>query len=84
MLTTKIASNKKNKKTKLIAKLVNTKGKPVKGKKITFKIKNKTYKAKTNKKGIASVSIKLKLKKGNYKLRVISGKSKIVNKFKVT
>ena len=84
VLTTKIASNKKNKKTKLIAKLVNTKGKPVKGKKITFKIKNKTYKAKTNKKGIASVSIKLKLKKGNYKLRVISGKSKIVNKFKVT
>ena len=31
---------------------------PLKGKKITFKFKGKTYKAKTNKKGVAKVTIK--------------------------
>ena len=80
MLTTKITSNKKTKKTKFTAKLLNSKGKPLKGKKITFKIKGKKYKVKTNKKGIASISIKLKLKKGTYKIYTIYGKSKVVNK----
>ena len=47
----------KIKKLVLTAKL--TKGKTlIKGKKITFKFNGKTYKAKTNKKGIAKVTIK--------------------------
>ncbi len=32
--------------------------KPIKGKKLTFKFKGKTYKAKTNKKGIAKITVK--------------------------
>lgn len=42
---------------------------PVKGKLIKFTVKGKTYSAKTNKKGIASVNIKL-AKKGTYKVAV--------------
>lgn len=83
VLTTKITSNKKTKKTKFTAKLVNTKGKALKGKKITFKIKNKKYIAKTNKKGIASVNIRLTLKKGTYKVITSYGKSKVINKIKI-
>lgn len=83
VLTTKISFSKKTKKTKFTAKLINAKGKPVKGKKITFKIKGKKYKIKTNKKGIAILNIKLKLKKGTHKVYTIYGKSKVVNKIKV-
>ena len=83
VLTVKITSNKKTKKTKFTAKLLNSKGKVLKGKKITFKINGKKYTAKTNKKGIASINIKLKLKKGTYKIYTIYGKSKILNKIKV-
>uniref|UniRef100_UPI003864D2B4 Ig-like domain-containing protein n=1 Tax=Methanobrevibacter sp. TaxID=66852 RepID=UPI003864D2B4 len=83
VLTTKITSSKKSKKTKFSAKLLDTNGNPLKGKKITFKIKGKKYKAKTNKKGIASIKIKLKLKKGTYKIYTIYGKSKVINKIKV-
>ena len=53
----KVTVKKSAKKLVLTAKL--TKGKTlIKGKKITFKFKGKTYKAKTNKKGIAKVTIK--------------------------
>ena len=83
VLTTKATFNKKTKKTKFTAKLVNTKGKVLKGKKITFKIKGKKYKVKTNKKGIAILNIKLKLKKGTHKVYTIYCKSKVVNKIKV-
>ena len=57
-LTLKSVKIKKSaKKLVLTAKL--TKGKTlIKGKKITFKFNGKTYKAKTNKKGIAKVTIK--------------------------
>jgi hypothetical protein len=59
---------KSAKKLVLKATLKSSKGKPLKGKKITFKFKGKTYKAKTNKKGVAKVTIKKKvikkLKKG--------------------
>ncbi len=41
-------------------------GKVVKGKKITLKVNKKTYSAKTNSKGIATIKIKL-TKKGTYK-----------------
>ena len=53
----KVTVKKSAKKLVLTAKL--TKGKTlIKGKKITFKFKGKTYKAKTNKKGVAKVTIK--------------------------
>ena len=67
---TLIAKNiikKKAKKIKFSAKLVNKKGKILKNKKVTFKVNGKKYTPKTNKKGIATVSIK-NLKVGKYKI----------------
>jgi predicted outer membrane repeat protein len=73
--TTKVKKSKKSFKLKASLKFSN--GKPLVGKVITFKIKGKTLKAKTNKKGIATVKVKkktfkkLKLKKGKkYKVVV--------------
>ena len=62
---------------------MNTKGKPLKGKKITFKFKGKTYKAKTNKKGIATLKLKLKLKVGKYKIKVKYGKSSLTKTIRI-
>jgi hypothetical protein len=66
-LVKKTIKVKKGKKLVLKAKLKWTlkqnKGKSLKGKKIVFKFKGKTYKAKTNKKGIAKVTIKGKVTK---------------------
>lgn len=50
---------------KIKATFKTAKGKAVKGKKITFKVKSKTYTAKTNAKGVATVKVKL-TKKGTY------------------
>lgn len=47
-LAAKDKSVKKSKSIKFKARLVNANGKALKGKKITFKIKGKTYKVKTN------------------------------------
>ncbi|WP_458454945.1 hypothetical protein [Methanobrevibacter sp.] len=64
----KTTNVKKGKKFVLKAKLVWSNGKGIKGKVIKFKFKGKIYKAKTDKKGIAKVTIKKqvakKLKKG--------------------
>ncbi|AMK14584.1 Ig-like domain-containing protein [Methanobrevibacter olleyae] len=64
-------------------------GKAIKAKKITFKVKGKTYTAKTNAKGIATVKVKL-TKKGKYTItakfagdntyKAISKKAKITIK----
>ena len=68
VLVMKNISKKKAKKIKFSAKLVNKNGKILKKKKVTFKIKGKKYTAKTNKNGVAKVTIKKKvikkLKKG--------------------
>lgn len=77
VLTAKDIS-KKSKKVTFTAKLVNTKGKALSGKKITFKFKNKKYVAKTNSKGQAV--IKLTLNPGKYTITSIYGKSIIKNK----
>lgn len=82
VLTAKNISKKKAKKIKFTAKLVNKNGKAVKGKTIKFKFKGKTYKAKTNKKGIATVTLK-NLKVGKYTIKTTYGKSTIKNTIKV-
>lgn len=78
LLSAKNMNKKKSKTTRFSAKLVNSKGKIVVGKKVTFKIKGKKYTAKTNSKGVAIV--KLNLGVGTHKIQSIYGKSKITNK----
>ena len=59
ILTLKTVKVKKSaKKLILTATLKKVNGKYLKGKKVTFKFNGKTYKAKTNKKGVAKVTIK--------------------------
>ena len=82
VLTAKNISKKKAKTIKFSAKLLNSNGKVVKGKKITFKINKKTYKAKTNKKGVATVSLK-NLKVGKHTITVKYDKSTIKKTIKV-
>ncbi|WP_405290934.1 Ig-like domain-containing protein [Methanobrevibacter sp.] len=55
----------KAKTKKLTATFKSAKGKAIKGKKITFKLKGKTYTAKTNAKGVATVKVKI-TKKGTH------------------
>jgi hypothetical protein len=82
LLSTKNIVVKKSKVAKFKAKLVNKKGKALKGKKIKFKIKGKSYRVKTNKKGIAV--LKLKLKVGKYAVKSSYGKLKVKNWIRVT
>ena len=56
----------KKKATKKVTAILNSNGKAIKNKKITFKVNGKTYSAKTNAKGVATVKIKL-TKKGTFK-----------------
>ena len=87
-LVKKTVKVKKGKKLILKAKLKWSNGKPIKGKKIVFKFKGKKYKAKTNSKGIAKVTIKKKvtkkLKKGKkYKFTATYIKNTVKGKVKV-
>ena len=56
---------KRKAKKKVKVTLKNANGKAIKGKQITLKIKNKTFKAKTNAKGTATITVKF-TKKGKY------------------
>ena len=87
-LVKKTVTVKKGKKLVLKATLKWTSGKAIKGKTIKFKFKGKTYKAKTNSKGLAKVTIKKKvtkkLKKGKkysytatYIKNIVKGKVKV-------
>ena len=58
---------------------MNANGKALKGKKVTFKIKGKTYKVKTNGKGIATLKLK-KIKPGKYSIKTSYGNMKISNR----
>ena len=78
LLTAKNIFHKKAKKIKFSSKLVDIKGKALKGKKITFKFKGKIYKVKTNKNGIATLTIK-NLKVGKYTIMSIWNKFRIKN-----
>ena len=82
ILTAKNISKKKAKKIKFSATLKKSDGKYVAGKKITFKIKGKSYKAVTNKKGIASFVLK-KYKVGKYIVYSSFLKIKIKNIIKI-
>ncbi|MFM5882486.1 Ig-like domain repeat protein [Methanobrevibacter gottschalkii] len=82
LLTAKNIFHKKAKKIKFSSKLVDIKGKALKGKKITFKFKGKVYKVKTNKNGIATLTIK-NLKVGKYTIMSIWNKFRIKNTIKI-
>ena len=82
VLKAKSITRKKAKKIKYSATLKTSNGKAIVGKTIKFKIKGKTYNAKTNKKGKATVSFK-KLKVGKYKITVSYLKSTVKTKLKV-
>ena len=69
------------KKTNFKIKVLNSKGKILKKVKVKVKVAKKVYTLKTNKKGIATLNIKLK--KGNYKVISSYGGLRAVNKIKV-
>ena len=77
-----ITTKKKAKKIKYSASLKTSNGKAISGKKLSFKIKGKIYTAKTNKKGIATVSFK-KLKVGKYKVTITYLKSMLKTTLKI-
>lgn len=82
VLFAKSITKKKSKNIKYSALLKTSKGKPIVAKKVTFKIKGKTYTAKTNKKGIVTVNFK-NLKVGKYSVTVNYLNSKIKTTLKV-
>lgn len=63
-------------------KLFGNDAKPLKNKWVKFKIGKKTYKAKTNSKGIATIKLK-KLKAKTHKITVSYGKVKVTKKIRV-
>ena len=81
-LITKNISKNKVKTIKFTAKLVNSKGKILRNKLITFKLGAIKYKRKTNSKGIATVSLK-NLKKGKYYIYSTYGKLTVKNTIKI-
>lgn len=82
-LITKNIKVKKGKTIKFTAKLLNSKGNILKNKKITFKFKGKTYKVKTNSKGIATLKITKKYKVGKYTITTSYGSAKMKNKITI-
>jgi len=82
-IVTKDIKVKKSKAIKFKAKLLNSKGKVLKYKKIKFYFKGKTYKVKTNKKGIAILKINKKYKRGKYTIVSKYGTLKIKNKIRI-
>lgn len=68
----------KTKTLKYTAKVLNTNGKVLKNKKVTFKFQGKTYSAKTNSKGIASITVK-NPKTGTYKIQTTYAKQTNTN-----
>jgi hypothetical protein len=78
-IVTKNIKVKKGKAIKFKAKLLSKNGKILKNKKVKFKFKGKTYKVKTNKKGIATLKINKKYKVGKYSITTSYGKLKVKN-----
>ncbi len=82
-LITKNVSVKKGKTLKFTVKLLNSNGKIIKNKKVTIKFKGKTYKAKTNGMGIATLKVKCNYKAGKYTITSSYGSLKISNKITI-
>ncbi len=61
----------KAKAKKLAVTLKDSKNRALKGKKLTIKVNGKTYKATTNKKGVATFKITKLSKKGTYKSKIV-------------
>ena len=59
-------------------KLTDSRGNPLKSKKVILTLKGKKYTKKTNSKGV--VSLKIKLKVGKYKIKASFSKTKVYNK----
>ena len=74
---------KKGKTIKFTAKLLSSSGKILKYKKLTIKFKGKTYKVKTNSKGIATLKITKKYRIGRYTITTSYGSAKISNKITI-
>lgn len=83
-IITKDKVKKYRKKGVFKIKVVDPKGKPLKKQIVKVKFNKKTYKLKTNKKGVAKFKLSKSLKKGNYKIKVkcngLSKKNKITVK----
>lgn len=82
-LITKDLTVKKSKTFKFYVKLLNSKGKILKNKKIVVKFKGKTYNAKTNNKGVATFKIKVNAVKGKFTITASYGSLKNTNKITV-
>ena len=82
-IITKNVSVKKGKTIKFNAKLLNSNGKILKNKKITFKFKGKTYNARTNSKGIATLSLKNSYRVGTYTIYTFYGSLIVKNSIKI-
>ena len=81
-LTLKKVKVKRSAKKLVLKATLKINGKAVKGKVVKFKFNKKTYKAKTNKKGIAKIKIKIN-KGGKYKIKTSYKKQKNTNTIKV-
>lgn len=79
-IVTKDIKVKKGKTIKFNVKLLDKNGKILKNKKLKIKFKGKTYKVKTNRKGIATLKINKNYKKGTYTVLTSYGKLIIKNK----
>ena len=82
-IVTKDLTVKKGKTIKFTAKLLNSNGKILKNKKVTFKFKGKTYKVKTSSKGIATLKLKNSYKVGTYKIYTTYGSLIVKNSIKI-
>ena len=84
VLITKNLSKKVKKSAKFKVKVLNSKGKAYKNQVVKIKFKGKTYKIKTNKKGIATFKVSKKLKAGKYIIKTtykgLTNSNKIVVK----
>lgn len=79
LISKKKTYNAKAKNKKISATLKNNNGKAIKNARIIFKVKGKKYIAKTNKKGIAKIKVKIS-KKGRYKISVAFNGNKSYSK----
>ena len=78
---TQFGAKKIGKTFKFKVKLLNSKGKLFKNKKVKVNFNKKNYFAKTNQKGIATFTLKTPTKAGNYKLVSSYGKAKVTSLF---